>query len=153
MLPQQSNNSTTASKHVKQKNKQQQPQQEQQGQHHHSPSSLRSLREPYLAKHHKFVCRVCLPSLKPSARKHLISKASNHEIYALCECIRNVVCRSCPISKETLRQLARFQRPLTSLSQDKRKLKVAQRKKILVQRGSGIFLPLIASAVMSYLLR
>lgn len=119
--------------------------------HRHHQSSHH--REPYLRKHHNFVCRVCSPHVKASVRKTLIGNATNREIYAICECIKNVVNRCCPITDDVRAKLSRFRKPLSALSLQKRKLGVSVRKKILIQRGSGIFLPLIASAVISYLLK
>lgn len=107
---------------------------------------------PYFHKHHRFVCRICSPVLSRRARINLIDSASNQQIYAISECIRNTVNRVLPISPKVKAKLIPHKRPLLKLASSKKQLDVASRKKILTQLGSGIFLPLIASAVVSYLL-
>lgn len=106
----------------------------------------------YFNQHTEFVCRYCSPKTKPQARRKLLANAKRGEIYALCECIQNVVDLKCPISKATVEKLQKYKQPLLKLSQPKRSLPVEERRKLLNQRGSGVFLPLILSSVASYLI-
>lgn len=108
--------------------------------------------KPFFKKHYRFVCKVCSPELKNNQRKQLIEKASDSEIFSLCECISNIVSKNCPITKEAKKKILKFKRPLLNLCKPKSKLEVGKRKKILSQSGSGVFLPIVASAVLSYLL-
>lgn len=115
-------------------------------------SNRRGSRTSYFSRHVDFVCRFCSPTLKPKARKKLLASAKKSEIYAICECIDNVVSQTCPVPEHTVSQLGKYQLPLLKLVQPKRKVTIDERKKILSQRGSGIFLPLILSTVASYLI-
>lgn len=129
---------------------------------HKSPSSSSSNRNKnhhhpnksnYLSKHHRFICKVCSPHLSSKSRKLLLSKASDEEIFAVCECICNVVEKHCPIQKSTLKKLVPFKNQLLKLGSGKSFASLTERRKILSQKGSGTFLPLIASSVISYLMQ
>ena len=106
----------------------------------------------YLKRHIDFVCRVCDPIIKRSVRHKLVDSASRSQVYAICECIKNVVTCVCPISPQVKQSLQKFRRPLTALSKPKKDLSVEERKKVLNQRGSGFFLPAILSAIASHFL-
>lgn len=116
-----------------------------QKQDEHSSSS-------YFKKHTDFVCRFCNPKTKKAARSKLLQSAKPSQVYAICECIRNVVNCQCPVDDATIKKLTKFEKPLTELSKPKRALSVEKRKRVLSQRGAGIFLPLILSSVASYLI-
>lgn len=108
-------------------------------------------KRPYLYKHAEFVCKACSPKLKARLRRNLVNNAKPSQIYAICECVKNVVTRECPVSPRIIEKLYRFSRPLMKLSLPKRNVTIDERRKILNQKGAGIFLPLILSSVASYL--
>jgi len=111
-----------------------------------------TIKPPYLKRHTDFVCRFCSSSSKPSSRRNQLEKAKKSQVYAVCECIRNVITCKCPVDDSTRAKLQRFKKPLLKLSLPKRSLTIEQRKQLLNQKGSGIFLPLILSSVASYLI-
>lgn len=106
----------------------------------------------YLKRHTEFVCRFCSSFTKSSSRKRQLDLAKKSQVYAICECIKNVVTLKCPVDESTRTKLQKFKKPLLRLSQPKRSLTIDQRKQLLNQKGSGIFLPLILSSVASYLI-
>ena len=110
-------------------------------------------RQPYLSKHAGFCCRVFDKKLLSTRKRNqLIGGATDKQIFALCECIRNVVNCRCPLSNKHKHSLQKYKKTLLKLSSRRAALPVGERRKLLQQKGSGIFLPLIGSAVASYLI-
>ena len=109
-----------------------------------SMTSTKRTKDPYLKKHSKFVCLACSPTLKSSSRRQLIQSAKESQLLAVCECIKNVVCMTCPVDAKVKKTLLRLSQP---------KVPSDERRKLLTQKGAGVFLPLVASAVLTYLLK
>ena len=116
-------------------------------------SASKTPKPSYLSKHAGFCCRVFdKKQLSTRKRNQLIAKASDKQIFAICECIRNVVTCKCPLPSKHKQTLQKYKSTLLKLSGRKASLPVDQRRTLLQQKGSGIFLPLIGSAVASYLI-
>ena len=113
---------------------------------------LKPRKAPYLQKHASFCCRVFASSSQARRRNALISNASDSQVLALCECIKNVLNCVCPVSAKQKAHLGKYQKALIRLCEKKSSLPVVQRKKLLQQKGAGVFLPLIGSAIASYLM-
>ena len=90
-----------------------------------------------------------LSKSSPKAIKTLLKTATNEQLCAICECCLNVINRNCPINNLQLKQLKPYKKTLLNLVYKKGSAK--SKRKILQQRGSGIFLPLLLPLALSYL--
>jgi len=82
-------------------------------------------------------------------RKSLVSNATPEEIATLCECVLNVYKKNVPVSNKTYRELKPFKQVLHKCLNKKLSIK---KKKQVLQRGGGAFIPILLSAVLPYLL-
>jgi len=98
-------------------------------------------------KHHPFL-RKYLYSNK-NHRKQLIKSATPEQIRCLCECTLNVLNCCVPISDLKKQKLGRHRKLVRKVAIDK--LPIQDKHKLFSQKGGGIILPLIVSAVLSLL--
>lgn len=89
--------------------------------------------------------------LDKKQRKALLKSADKTIIKGICECILNVISGNLKISEHSKKQLSKYKNFLRKLVKPKKETSWQQRKRILVQKGSGI-LPLLIQPVLSILL-
>lgn len=89
--------------------------------------------------------------LNNKQRLVLLKSADRSLIKAICECILNIITGNVNISHENRKRLYKYKNFLRKLASPNKKRSWQQRKRIIVQKGSG-FLPLIIPPVMSILL-
>ena len=79
---------------------------------------------------------------RKSEKQQLLKAARPELINAICDCIKNVLNGNVPISQSEKKKLGVKKTILRKLVD--RKTKTPQRKKLLVQHGGGILVPLLA---------
>lgn len=87
-----------------------------------------------------------LKTLSKSKKKNkIVKKSPNSLIKALCECCKNLMTGSIPISKQRLHRLRPYKKILRSLAN--KKVPLFKKRRILVQRGDGLLSILIPAAL------
>lgn len=95
-----------------------------------------------------------LDSLTPKQFKAVIEHSDKDLIYCLSNVIHNVTTGKIPVKQSTLKKLRKYKKELYKLCE--KRLSLKQRKKILVQKGRGIFsilLPTIIGTLVSLISR
>lgn len=91
-----------------------------------------------------------LAVMSPKNRKALLKTADNELILSVCECAYNLLKGNVSVSSQQKRKLACFKNILRKLVKKGESLK--SKKKYLVQKGGGVFLPILLSAVLQAVL-
>src|SRR6266853_1260406 len=92
-------------------------------------------------KHKKFVGQVCRVK-DPDKLKQLIRHASKGQVKALVDVTLNVMKKNLPASKKAVAFIKANRRNIRHLLHPK--FSVASKKRYLIQKGGGIFAPLLA---------
>ena len=88
-----------------------------------------------------------LMSLSPKERKALLKVLDAKRVHSICECAHNLLCGNiCPRDKRKLQKLRKHKAALRRLT--KRGESWVKKRKYLVQKGGGFFLPLLLSTVL-----
>lgn len=91
-----------------------------------------------------------LNKAKPRLRKAIISNSDDDLIQTISEIAYNTIKGNCSVDKQTCEKLRKFKKPLRFLSCPKQPLR--NKRKLLIQKGYGAFLPLLLGTVLSALL-
>src|SRR3569832_1058057 len=83
----------------------------------------------------------------PAKWKHLLTNSSKDLVCCICEICNNILSGNIPLKSPYKKRLSRFKHVLRFLA--KRKVNLDKKKKVLVQKGGGIFLPLLLSPLLS----
>lgn len=82
----------------------------------------------------------------PKERKALLKVCGNSRIRTVCECAYNVLRGNVPLAKKSKGQLSKHKAALRRLV--KRGEGWAKKRKYLIQKGGGVIIPLLLSAVL-----
>ena len=89
-----------------------------------------------------------LGQCQPKIRNAILKNCENHLIHIICDCVYNVVKGNVPgLTEEKVNKLARHKSSLIKLTKE---LPIKEKRKILVQKGSGFLsflLPLVAPLI------
>jgi len=91
-----------------------------------------------------------LKSLKqqsPSKRKHLLTNPPKNLVCCICEICQNILSGNIPLKLSSKKRLSRFKHLVRFLA--KPKANINKKKKLLIQKGGGTFLPLLLGPLLS----
>lgn len=91
-----------------------------------------------------------LALMRPKQRKLILKAADKELIQSVCECAHNVLRGNIDIDTEKKKKLARFKSVLRRLVKSGESFK--KKRKYIIQKGSGVVLPLLISAVLQAIL-
>lgn len=91
-----------------------------------------------------------LSRMKPKQRQAVLKAADKDLILSVCECALNLLKGNINVSASEKRKLGRFKNILRRLVKKGEGLK--SKKKYLIQKGGGVFLPILLSAVLQAIL-
>lgn len=96
-----------------------------------------------------------LITAKPAIRREILKQADEKLSYAICEICHNFLRGNVPCSKHKLKKLKKYKNKIRKLATIKKHKTLKKYKKLLQQKGTGIFLPLIlepaVTGLISYL--
>lgn len=92
-----------------------------------------------------------LAVMKPKHRKALIKAADKDLILSVCECAYNLLKGNVSVHPQQKKKLSFFKNILRRLVKKGESFK--SKKKYLVQKGGGVFLPILLSAVLQAILK
>jgi len=92
-----------------------------------------------------------LTLMKPVQRQAVIKVADKDLIHSVCECAYNVLKGNVSICPKRKKQLSKFKSLLRKLVKKGECLN--KKKKYLIQKGGGVLLPILLSAVLQAILR
>ena len=82
----------------------------------------------------------------PKERKALLKVCDISRIHSVCECVYNVLRGNVPLSDKCKRQLCKYKTTLRRIV--KRGESWVKKRRYLVQKGGGFFIPLLLSTVL-----
>lgn len=88
--------------------------------------------------------------MKPKQRTAVLKAADKELILSVCECALNLLKGNISVSAQQKQKLGRFKNILRRLVKKGEGFK--SKKKYLVQKGGGVFLPILLSAVLQAIL-
>jgi len=100
-----------------------------------------------IKRHIPFIRQLNNKSEKKTRDKY-IKRASQEEIYTICECALNICKGNVPLSNKQLTKLKKYQRNLHHLAFGKSNLQT--KKRYIIQKGGGL-LPIIVASVLPLL--